>query len=555
MTWFDSPFMRNVLLAGTVVWSIVGVGLWTQVSIAPDPLPPDLIIHADFIMATGQNVGWDFAPVGLRFYQDRIYREVTGLRGFFKELSQELTPVTLQINMQNLDRVVISDRMVEIGFTVAKCEGQVRHALLKVWFLQIGRGRLGNSLFRQEVLADAFSAIAEGELRLREPQTGALVRYEEVGDEQFFKQVATFRSVCQSKWRPVAFRRFCESSKNINAVHLNEISQFSLRQLLGITIWRTYRELSSLERIRFQRGWLQYLKNEPHFIVNTNASGETVDRGETDSALFSFHRWARRELDDLLPENPARLGFGSDEKIAGQYRIARKAAVATAALEQKNEMKVDVVAQFERQRALSGFVEEVIEAKGILALPRDTISIVGHNGKHFLLPGRVALSAADLSRVFTRSIVWDSCAPPDAMKVLKYPIRSERVLIVKNCSDEGSDAHYRSFVRYGVEGFAIDNPNLHFAQVHRATLDLALQRGILPGFNLFAEIFISTASVSRPEAQVVAIPLKVQSLAVDRLLGLGTAQWSPSLRAYRSRGAIEAIEWFRGEGLPFDAHL
>ncbi len=593
MSWFERPFLRRLLLVSTIVWLVCGVGLLTELLMAPEPMPMELIRRVDFVTSTGRIVAWDEAPPTLRFYQDRLWREVVGLTTFFRTVGQDPRPVNLQINLQHPERYFIGPENIEMGFEVARNEGQVRHALLKAWLLQAGQTRLSDSILRQEVLADVLSGLAEGEFRLRAPWTHTLLRYVENGEVLFFKQIATFRSVCSSNWRPISLGSFCHISKNNNSGYLNELSSLSLRQVLGLTVWRIYSGFNSLDRIRFQRAWLQYLKHPQfsdtyiHMNQKTTQLPQTImslghskvpggnshflslgsRAGEGSAPLFEMLAWAQEELKEILPEDSSRLGFRSNEKISAQYRILRDAAVKKAALDQRGEIKVNVVAEFEQHSDLTDFVKEVVEAAGVLALPRGSVSVVSHKGKFYLLPGDVLLSSGDLAHLQSRAVVWNSCAPPSPREVLNYPIRSERTLIAQDCDESHLEPRYRSFFRYGVEGFALDNPTIRFALVHRATLELADRRAVLPSFNLFSGIFKSAdqanAGASAAAGENVSAsevgPLsgtsrvgrsKIPVSGVDGILGLGAAQWNASLHAYRARGAIEAIEWFRSANEP-----
>jgi hypothetical protein len=191
---------------------------------------------------------------------------------------------------------------------------------------------------------------------------------------------------------------------------------------------------------------------------------------------------------------------------------------------------VDLIARFETGESKEEFAKTAFKPINAVSPASAKTAVVEHEGRRFLFPGEVQLFESDLPRIRAKALVWESCESPRLEQVLKFPLRTDRALIVRNCAALKKKPNYRTYVRYGVEGFALDNPETPFVQMHRPSLEFASEKKLIPAPDFFSKLFGK------------AVP------AADRKLGLSEATWNAQFKAYRVLGAIEAIEWFRPEG-------
>lgn len=517
----DRPWFRRILLASTVIWLVLGVGFWAHLDSRPTPLPEKLVVAATVVDRSGQMSTWADSPFAARADQDDLQREFTSAAGFLSAIGVRFEPVRFELNYKSPQRYLITARRVELGNEIAMAKGHARHAIFKAWVLQNAGARFAIPVFRQDVISDLMLAIADNGLRLGVPGQSAEISYDDSERATFYQQIATFGRLCRSDWKPNDLLGFCNGIQASKLPVVDETSPFSLRRAVGEAVWRSIEGLNAFERLAFTRAWLDYLAKP-----ESSSAAEDVVLIPESMSLWAWRDWARGEFAALLPASAEALNF--PKQNLGNWSDARLIALERAGLDMREELKLDIVARFESTEAADAFEKNVFAKAGVLALLAAKTAVVNVADNFFLLPGGTRLSSADLKRIRARAVIWDGCTAPDVQDVVGFPVNTDRALVVENCKAEADVAHYRSFIRYGVEGFALDNPDRKFVQVHRPSLEFAMERGWIR-----AQSFISgLIGQGRPAEG-------------DRKLGLSEANWNPQMKAYRVLGAVEAVEWFR----------
>ncbi len=517
---FDGrPWFRRILLASTVLWLVLGAGLWARFDSRPSPLPERMVVAAGVVDRSGRVFAWVESPFPARADQDDIRREIETVDAYASALGLKFEPVRFLLNYENPQRYMVTARRIELGSALAEARGQVRHAYLKSWALQNTRAELAAAVFRRDVIADLFLSIADGGLALGMPGERGEFGYEDPSTTTFFEQLAAFGRVCRSPWKTNDLLGICEGVRSSRLPVVEETSPFSVRRAVGEAVWRSIEPLNAFERVEFAKAWAGYL-------TASDQSGDAVLIPEA-SSLLAWHEWARGEVETLLPPASERLMLAP--RLAARIAAHRPEALKRVGLDRREWFKLDIAAKFESAEAVADFEASVFRQKETFARLAARTAIVNLNDEFLLLPGGVRLEPRDLARIRSRAVIWDACKAPSVRDILGFPIATDRALVVENCGREEGVARYRSFIRYGVEGFALDNPDRKFVQVHRPSLEFAMERGWLRARDFIGGLI--GQNPPRPSG--------------DRKLGLAEADWNPQMKAFRVLGVVEAVEWFR----------
>lgn len=522
----DRPWFRRILLASTVLWLVLGAGLWAHLDSLPAHPPERTVTAATVVDRSGYATVWAESPYMTRADQDDVRREMMSVGAFFSVLGLQFEPVRFQLNYENPQRYLVTARRIELGADLALAAGQVRHAFLKAWVLQNGQARFSVPVFRQDVIADLLMSIADDGLTLGVPGGAGEFGYEDKSNATFFQQLATFGRTCGSVWKTNDLLRICGQVRDSNRPVVEETSPFSARRAVGEAVWRSIEPLSAFDRVKFAKAWVKYLTE------GTGTDFADAVLAPDSSSLWAWHEWARAEAASLLPADLK--GVSLEARLAETVAAHRMDAIKRVGLDARGELKLDIAAKFETAQAVAEFESSVFKQREVLAMISAKSAIVNLGDQFLLLPGGVRLEPADLRRIRARAVIWDACKAPSVDEIVRFPIETDRALVVENCEKKNGVARYRSFIRYGVEGFALDNPDRKFVQVHRPSLEFALERGWLR-----AKGFIS--------GLIGQIPVRPEG---DRKLGLKEADWNPQMRAFRVLGAVEAVEWFRPASEP-----
>jgi hypothetical protein len=498
-------------------------------------------------------------------------------------------PLRFTLNFRSPEAFSIDAKQVELGSEIASSPGQVQHAVLRAWIQQTLSSGFSLPLLRQTVIADILMAIGEGELALGVPGSEERISYsgEErssllgVGKnmETFLGEIASLSQVCRSEWRPTDLGKLCKqllttaippstraSSPSLSLSHASSpslsshetgagevISPMSFRRLLGTIIWQNLSRLNSLERLQLAREWVRYLKSPEEGTV-------AAEEPDGEASLWRWREWLDKEFDAIYPlmgVNESRFNLSAPlrEKLRAPY----VASLRQAGLDTESELVVDIAAHFTSRPAADEFRESmfarskvadrsvaVVRAAIIESPAEDGVSpaetgnpMDTRNSAHagsVLAPGMIRVSEADLTRLRARAMIWDSCTLPTVSDLLGDRVRANRVLVVRVCprtkpgeTDEKSPSPlYRAYLRYGVEGFALDNQDVAFVQLHRPSLEFAFEQKLFDPRIFIKDLFENT----KPPV-------------ADRKLGLAEAEWNNEFRAYRVLGAIEAVQWYR----------
>ena len=502
--------MQRFLAIGIVIWLVVGAGLLAHIESIPAQLEDSVVRVGSLVLENGETVLWQSTPARLRFEIDQIHSEVAKADSLLKSLGGLKAPIHLKINFQNKKRFRIEPMRLELGVDIAQAPGQIRHALLKSWLLQRADLRFNSSVFRQNVLADALFTVAANGLSLTLPGKPLEIAYD-VDPSDFYEQIGTLATTCLSAWVPMEVVQLCEQVRATSSKD-SDVYALSLRRAVGETLWKSVAGLSAFERIEFLKKWITYLETPtevPSFEIATGS-------------IWNWRRWVNEEIDQLLPPQL----FAAIGKEAELLKL-RSDALKAMGLEEIETHSVDLIARFTTSEAAARFATDIFEKRIQLGMPNINSVVAGVGDEFFLLPGGAKLAKDDFKKLRARRSVWESCEIPSVQDLLSFPIETDRTLIVQLCDDE--TASYRSFIGYGVEGFAIDNPGTHFVQVHRPSLEFAVEKGLLPKKDFFEQVLAKTTP------------------RVDRKLGLNEPSWDAQLSAFRVNGVVEAIEWFRGQ--------
>jgi hypothetical protein len=432
----------------------------------------------------------------------RISREMKSLEADLAILGRFSSPVELVLNADHPSRYLVNSSRVELGIQVAASRNQVIKALIKSWLHQQTEGGKYSQL-RTEVISDVLLAMIRGRFSLGVPGSEGNLEYG-IGTDNWLEAAASYEGSCGSTWMPLELRDFCGKSGAVNPL--------AFRPLLGAMIFSVYDRLPLLQRVSFVRTWLDEV------LPTLGTANESPSPG----VLGGWKSWLRTELAILLPGHLPDHLPGHEEARALEIKKAR--------LGDSDALKVDLVAFVTADR-----MKEFGSALG--TRPRAMAPVEDREALQ-LLPGKIAIGSKERVRLITSRSVWVSCEVPTVLDVVFEPALNGKTLFVPGCAGDAK-ADFEGFLRRGTEGFALQNPEVPFIQVQRASLQLAVRRGALaPSLRL-------DGIVRKESGSRVSDPA---------ILGVDQAFWQKEVKAFRVLGAIEAVEWFRSARAPAEDH-
>jgi len=521
MSIVEKPWFKQVLLVSTVIWLVLGAGIWAYVDHLPKDLPGRLVSSAKVIEGD-RSLSWSRAGFRHRDLQNRVASEADRVEAFLKTLRAPVQTIEFSFHVNDPKAFLVTADKITLGSAYIESTGQVRHAFYKAWLQQQTAFRSPQSLLRLNVIADVLIAADRNGLELQNPISKHYLKFESIRRTLFLESVQSLSQNCLSDWRPPEIETICAKALADRPDDLGQPVPYGFRHFLGLLIWSRFSQSGGFERLEALRQWIRYLSQ----------SSENSDRAEEETSvateftklpLVGWRSWVLEEARALmgplsdtnsLSQVSNQFGLNFDDGISVDLMIKMENATRTA------EAATDLF-----------FVHQLARNPSVRTL------VAKIDDDFVLLPGQVTLQPEDVLQIKSKSLVWESCSWPKFSELLSSTLQIERFFVVKSChSDSKSTAapqrspQYRGYAVYGAEGFAVDQPSTAFVQVHRASFESAFKLGLINDKDGFDLVFDSSR---RQQA--------------NSRLGLAEASLITQISAYRVRAAVQAFEWFRPE--------
>lgn len=498
----ENNFYRALLFVATVILTITYAWLGARLMAPRSSFPTALVSSVQWV-SRGVSASPESSPTFDWLAYDRMRTEAKSLAPSVQMIGGLQKPVRLIINHDEPNTLRISDGSIEIGFELASAKGQISKAFLKTWLVQNADVSVSGSLLRMEVVTDALLAMMSGGLSLASPtQTDGSATLGRPSN--WLAYAGSMEDVCASTWIIPELQSLCRSR---SAGAVSEMSPLAFRALLGDVIWSFYATIPPTKQLNVLQAWAAHLRR----------------RSQTDSSakdffqLGSLAEWRdrlRAEVDLLFPVELQSLSRERDALVE-RARLAPDQVPEVDFLSVRNIGSTGrmspIVAPGRRGRALE-----------FAAVDQRASEI--RRGSLVLRPG--VSSLGESRELAARTLVWESCASPSISDLTSMLIEARTALVIENCSGVPMDL---SSLKHGVSDFARANPDAVFIQLRMEGVRFALKKGI-----------VETSS----RAIDLAKALPARSSGKDPF-GIEKAQWKGDLAAFKTLGAIEAVEWFR----------
>lgn len=364
--------------------------------------------------------------------------------------------------------------------------------------IAVTEGQLARALFKSWLMQSAAPEFSESLLRLdvisdvlTMATFGEFLPLPPPGN--WLNHVTSHASACESPWRSLELPRKCGQSESIDPL--------GFRPLLSGIILSAYRDVPAMQKFNLIRDWARVLRRGVSFV--------DADAHENPRKLTEWRDWLLRELSVIAP--------------AEAFGARLDAAVSVARLGSSQPPEVEAVFHADDLRVdIRGKTSQASRASYIMSLPGDENWLVSNrDAKSWIRLGD------EISDVRAALLVWQGCGPVTIGQIMSYPIESERVLFIGGCEKYAAGGWW-TLLHQGLEGFARGFPETAFILLKRSEVERAIRHGQF--------------ALDQP------VERYMNKTAPSPLLGLASAKWHQSSRAYRVLGAIEAIEWFRSPG-------
>ncbi|GIL17547.1 MAG: hypothetical protein BroJett040_12980 [Oligoflexia bacterium] len=420
----------------------------------------------------------------------------------FERLFEDVSPLKYRIQISLLegdrDRTYkVQDHHIFLGTKLLQQPGVLEKAVIKVWL--------------QEKIAPAVLAVPT---------------FEGIFEDLYYNAVTGEKTTTQSRWPFVLknLRSYCRSA-TLAPEHIATCSQAnegqlqsdleivlpSLRPLITESLVSAYSQLNAEERIQLLHGLLaeaqQWKTQKKEIVFSSALMHEQVYLAaqEVEMVLDNLLRWGRDiptllKLGQLFEQELGLRGYSQ----SGAATYVDYIFIPQDGLEFSKEFTTDLSAAADRRPGLMAAL------------------FVGN--KLQFLPNLETIDQALFSNIRAHRAVLLSCEVPSHDKLLFLAKKSEKLLVVHQCL-ELEKLKFNGYFSHGIEGFARENPNVSFIQLHMPSLLQAWHSG---GAN--------------------PLPLIMSQNWRDpffQKLGWQTPRWDQQLKIYKPQSAIEAVEAYR----------
>lgn len=425
-------------------------------------------------------------------------RRLAQLERFFDDLSSIQQRVHISIYQGERDNFYkIQDHHILIGEKLVHQSDILERAILKIWL----REKISASV----LLLPTFENLFED-----------LFYFAAMGNRMQTKSrwpfaLKNLKSYCRSTYMAPEHIATCSQLSSEDLQSDQEIVLHSLRPLLAESLLSGYSQLKADQKLQILRGVLklssEWKTNKKEIRVSSAKMHEQVYLAaqEIETVLENLSHWAEgndnlRQLAQLFEQELSLRGYSQ----SGSSTYVDYLFIPQDGMEYTKEF--------------IGGLSKTIEGH-----PQILTTVFSDDRLQFL-PSQDWIDQKLFSNLRAHRAIITTCEVPNYSKLVALAQKAEKVLIVHQCLDV-ENLKFSGYLKSGVEGFAQENPQVSFVQLHMPSL---LQAWKGEGEN--------------------PIPLLMSQnwrSPVFQKLGWQSPRWDEKLKIYKPQSAIEAVEAFR----------
>lgn len=444
---------------------------------------------------------------------------VTAIEGRLNQLALVLNkikpmPVKAQVivDENNPLKFRLDKNQIHIGKHLVTVRGHLELAVIRVWLQSTNLQDEQTQLLDQS-LADLVYYATFGRLDRQDPVTEI---YPELGLARWPQVLKNLDVYCESPWKASEDFERCASLDQLEH-NRRALLTMSLRPLLTSSLVEAYNSLTRAE----QNGFLQEIPRlvSERSIDSENAIEFLLDQ---DNALKEGLSILKVFTDQFSLKHEATFPQRRFIARLNQYLQSRGVADSFA------EAYFDVLIEFPENLNTASEMFKSLEAASKQNLNLQIA--VKDQGQIWILPSRSGLSLKIFDQVKIRQHVFFACPILKEIDLARFTGSSEKLLMIKGC-DSGRSYAFDMLFKYGAQEFTKTESQLAFIQFHLPSLQQRIAD--LQHIKNFFEL-VQNRDVTQREFQ---------------LLGWQDVQWNEKYHFYKPKAVIDAIEFFRVDGL------
>lgn len=454
-----------------------------------------------------------------------LSRRLQKLEKFLDWLGPLKKRITLTVIEESDHFFRIQEQSIFLGEQFLRSQNQFERVLIKYWIRQkmndknLADSSNHHSLF-VESLTDLLFFSYQGNFQVQDVRTGI---YLDKAPKALWPEVLNYTSAyCLDPWKMNEDISRClnviDQVVSQSTQEPKKIEYASVRPLLSESLMAAFEQLSGSEKIN----WLRKLSI---YITSQNQIESEVNQDQINNLKVQDqeHQSSRSEFEII---NEIQSNIENILKVISQVDDSALNAKMTFLIsEQLKQRGLFEVSKSHEDYDFLISLDQIDSKlqKQIEGLdPRHKIAFIENGNRVNNLSSRIPVNEKSETRA--RFALLAFCGDIHLDQVLRVGKNVERLTLAQICPN--SQVNLRSFFEQGIQGLAKENSDLKFIEFHMPSLRLAMKR---------------TPSLERIKS---IQPDKIESLLFGSL-GWQTPDYNQSLKFYRSKSVIEAIDAYR----------
>ena len=419
-------------------------------------------------------------------------------------------PVRISI-IDSLDPLVrVHPSHLILSLQALKSDQVLEKALLLSVLAQKSASQPGSKSTEVILWAEVFSDLAlyfdSGSFQIQDPLLSRTIQWKGKKIEWPFA-LKTPENYCGDPWRSLLHLSECQGGEITESEAL-----VSLRPFLGSSMAAALQTLSVTDRLEWFRDvWRHWPELQVQKYFYGSSVGKADQQQLADGARL-IENWMRN-LRLWKARSPAWSQLLSAMEREIQIRGFR---------DKPTPIKADLIV-IDGDHDSDDVLKSLHEAS-VLTSQRTVLYFKDDEAR--LLPDLKPFPRSWLGRVEARQAILLQCSVPSIEKLKSYSEHVQKLMLIRSCASP-LVVSWNQILQGGIESFIRDNPEVPYIQ-----FDLPSLRSALARKNLNPIPLLNDGQWTGPFFQEI---------------GWASPTWDQSLKAYRSRAAIDAIESFRLE--------
>lgn len=430
--------------------------------------------------------------------------KLVSLERFFSLIGELDKKPVLHIQHDKGLQFKIQSGHIFLGKDLILAEGHLEKAFLRYWVQEKSELIFSHTELFEEVLSDLMLYALKNKLEVHDPQSMAVT---ELGSARWPFILKSLQAYCHSPWKRGEHYSSCNQVSARTDLE-NSVAEMSLRPFLSDVWVKAYDSLSLKDKRQFLRS-LSFilaqkdmtLPKQKDLKAPTTLSLAVDAIKNVNTSFYSPTLKDKREFKRFLY---------SLESSLYQHGFDKKYAIAHFNF------------LFEIPHNLNPDSEE-LKQLSLLATENPMLQIAIKDPKNiWLLPSSFPIAVKSFGELRASRVVTQKCSGTSFADIFSYSEVAEKLFIVENCGDNLLD--WQSYIHDGAQGFAQKYKNVSFVQLHLPSL--LMKREELPSQKLIRDYLAF-------------------SEAPKKSFGWIDHGWQENVDAFKPKGAIDGVEWFR----------